>query len=95
MPHVTIKHWPRTFTDAEKADLAASVTDAVTRVFGVEPGSVSIAVEPVERSRWLEEVYAPEIDRRPGLLWKRPGYTMPVPATPVPATPVPAAEDAR
>ena len=45
MPHVSIKHFSRTFTEAEKAALVTSMTDLVTRVFGSEPGAVSIAVE--------------------------------------------------
>ncbi|MEV7879374.1 tautomerase family protein [Streptomyces microflavus] len=75
MPHVHIQHFTRTFTEAEKADLVEALTEAVTRVFGTGPDAVSIAVEPVDPSEWTEEVYRPQIEARPHLLWKRPGYT--------------------
>lgn len=79
MPHITIKHWPRTFTDAEKEDLVRSVTEAVTRVFDVDAGSVSIAVESVEQQHWMERVGTPEIAGRPELLWKKPEYSLTLP----------------
>ncbi|MGW2489170.1 tautomerase family protein [Streptomyces sp. NPDC001606] len=79
MPHVSIKHFPRTFTEAEKADLTAALTQTVTRVFGVEPGAVSIAVEPVEPAVWTTEVHTPEIEAKAHLLWKQPHYSEPVP----------------
>ncbi|WP_236243089.1 hypothetical protein [Streptomyces sp. CC228A] len=82
MPHVSIKHWPRTFTDAEKQDLVASLTTTVTRVFACEPGAVSIAVEPVEPSLWLDRVHGPEIQARGHLLWKEPHYSQPIPNDP-------------
>ncbi|MFE9440443.1 tautomerase family protein [Streptomyces sp. NPDC006602] len=79
MPHVSIRHWPRTFTDAEKADLVAALTETITKGFGCEPGAVSIAVEAVERSRWVAEVHVPELEKRAHLLWKQPNYSEPVP----------------
>jgi 4-oxalocrotonate tautomerase len=79
VPHVNIKHWPRTFTDAEKANLVASLTETITRAFGCEPGSVSIAVEPVEPSRWMDRVHTPELEERSHLLWKQPNYSKPIP----------------
>ncbi|MGW3406773.1 tautomerase family protein [Streptomyces zhihengii] len=75
MPHVTIQHFTRTFTDAEKADLVDAVTEAVTRVFGTGAGNVSLAVEPVDPSGWTEQVYRPAVEERPELLWKHPEYT--------------------
>ncbi|KAF0649551.1 MULTISPECIES: tautomerase family protein [Streptomyces] len=80
MPHLSVKHWPRTFTDAEKADLVASLTVAVTRVFGCDEGSVSIAVESVDQEQWTERVHRPEIEERADLLWKKPNYPQPAPS---------------
>ncbi|MBV2357338.1 tautomerase family protein [Streptomyces sp. J2-1] len=79
MPHVSIKHFSRTFTEAEKADLVTSLTDIVTRVFGTGPGVVSVAVEPVEPSVWTDTVYQPEIEAKAHLLWKQPNYSEPTP----------------
>ncbi|MER7914428.1 tautomerase family protein [Streptomyces sp. NPDC096068] len=80
MPHVNIKHFPRGFTEAERADLVERLTAEITRIFRVEPGAVSIAVEPVEPSRWTEAVHAPEIEAKSSLLWKQPNYSQPLPA---------------
>ncbi|MCF3961016.1 tautomerase family protein [Streptomyces fuscigenes] len=79
MPHVSIKHWPATVTDAQRAELVEEMTRTVTRVFGVPEGSVSIAVEAVEPSRWTQEVHTPEIAGRAHLLWKKPNYAAPIP----------------
>ncbi|MCW5251193.1 MULTISPECIES: tautomerase family protein [unclassified Streptomyces] len=79
MPHVSIKHFPRAFTEDEKADLVAELTRTVTRVFGVEPGSVSVAVEPVAPADWTAAVHVPEIEAKAGLLWKQPQYSQPIP----------------
>jgi len=75
VPHVSIQHFSRTFTEAEKADLVEALTETITRVFGTGADAVSIAVEPVDPSRWTEEVWRPQIEARPHLLWKQPGYT--------------------
>ncbi|WP_406139019.1 hypothetical protein [Streptomyces sp. NBC_01089] len=79
MPHVNIKHWPRSFTEAEKQDLIRSLTETMTRVFACEASSLSIAVESVEPSLWEKRVHIPEIEDKPHLLWKRPNYTNPIP----------------
>ncbi|MFE9597290.1 tautomerase family protein [Streptomyces hokutonensis] len=79
MPHISIKHFPRTFTEAEKADLVAALTETVTRVFGTDAGAVSLAVEPVEPVVWMERVHRPEIEAKPHLLWKQPNYSQPLP----------------
>jgi 4-oxalocrotonate tautomerase len=79
VPHISIKHFPRTFTEAEKTDLVAALTETVVRVFGCEPGAVSIAVEPVERPDWRERVHTPEIEEKSRLLWKQPNYSQPIP----------------
>ncbi|MET7379252.1 tautomerase family protein [Streptomyces sp. NPDC005526] len=79
MPHVSIKHFSRTFTEAERADLVAALTRTITRIFGTDPGAVSIAVEPVEPSAWAATVHAPEIEAKAHLLWKQPNYSQPIP----------------
>ncbi|MBW1602691.1 tautomerase family protein [Streptomyces sp. JJ66] len=80
MPHVSIKHWPRPFTAAAQAELVGSLTETITRTFGCEPDSVSIAVESVEPSRWRDEVQLPELEQRAHLLWKQPKHTQPLSA---------------
>ena len=74
MPHVNIKHFPQPLTDQEKRDLANAVTSAVQKALGVDEGAISIALEPVERERWDEQVYEPETRGREELPIKRPRY---------------------
>ncbi|MEU2923509.1 tautomerase family protein [Streptomyces sp. NPDC007251] len=65
MPHVSIKHFSRTFTEDNKADLVTAVTQTITRVFGVDADSVSIAAEPVEPAAWTAEVHTRRSRPRP------------------------------
>ncbi|MEZ7003334.1 tautomerase family protein [Streptomyces sp. AD55] len=74
MPHVTVKHFPAPLDDERRARLAARITEALREAFGVDDGTVSIALLPVAPDRWDAEVYRPEIaDRRDHLL-KAPTY---------------------
>lgn len=74
MPHVNIKHFPVELTGEEQQRLAESLTEVVTRHFGVSDGAVSVSLEPVDRSAWNETVYEPEIAGRRHLLIKLPTY---------------------
>lgn len=46
-PHVRITHLPVALTDEQHSRLVTAVTRAMTRAFGCDEGSVSIALEPV------------------------------------------------
>lgn len=74
MPHVNIKHFPAPLGEEQTSELVAAITGAVTRAFGCDEGVVSIALEPVPRQAWQEQVYAPEILERKDLLHKTPSY---------------------
>ncbi|GAA0398347.1 tautomerase family protein [Streptomyces luteireticuli] len=74
MPHVHIQHFPKDFTEEERQRLAESLTEVVTRHFGVSDGAVSVALEPVDQSAWNETVYGPGITERRHLLIKHPSY---------------------
>jgi 4-oxalocrotonate tautomerase len=74
MPHVTIKHFPRSFTAQEKRSLANALTEVVTKHFDTYEGAVSIALEPVDQNDWNASVYEPEITERSHLLIKVPEY---------------------
>ncbi|KNB53738.1 tautomerase PptA [Streptomyces caatingaensis] len=74
MPHINIKHFPKDFTGEERERLAESLTDVITRHFGVSEDAVSVALEPVEQAVWNETVHGPEITGRPHLLIKHPNY---------------------
>ncbi|HEX6472292.1 MAG TPA: tautomerase family protein [Streptosporangiaceae bacterium] len=74
MPHVAIKHFPASLSDAGRRALVDAVTSAVTSAFGCDEGVVSIALEPVDPEDWNERVYVPEILGRQSLLCKAPDY---------------------
>ncbi|MEU6863833.1 amino acid adenylation domain-containing protein [Streptomyces sp. NPDC046876] len=74
MPHVNIKHFPTALSDEQHSELLSAVTKAVTDAFGCDAGVVSIAVEPIDKELWNEEVYIPEIVGRRHILGKVPNY---------------------
>ncbi|MFD3516402.1 tautomerase family protein [Streptomyces sp. NPDC058657] len=74
MPHLTIKHFPKTFTQDQERELADALTTLIAARFGTSPGAVSIALEAVDPKDWQTSVYAPEIDGRSSTLLKYPDY---------------------
>ncbi|WP_394613561.1 tautomerase family protein [Lentzea sp. JNUCC 0626] len=74
MPHVNIKHFPAPLNEEQASELVSAITEAVTKAFGCTEDVVSIALEPVERQAWQDQVYAPEIVERKHLLHKTPSY---------------------
>ena len=46
----------------------------VTRVLHYGEESVSVSMEEVAATDWLEEVYKPDIEARPDRLYKKLGY---------------------
>ncbi len=73
MPHVTVKLWPGP-SEQQKARLAEAITRDVMDVLGLGEESVSVVVEEVEPRDWAEKVYKPDIENKPGQLYKKPGY---------------------
>lgn len=73
MPHVIVKLWPGK-TRQQKQQLADEITKAVTRVLGYGSESVSVGMEEVAPSAWLEEVYQPDIRNKWDTLYQKPGY---------------------
>jgi len=73
MPHVNIKHFP-SLSNEQHADLAKSITDAISRIIGCDEDVISIAVEPINSSEWNQKVYIPEIINRKETLIKKPNY---------------------
>ncbi|MCK1818520.1 amino acid adenylation domain-containing protein [Streptomyces sp. XM83C] len=74
MPHVNIKHFPVALSREQQLRLVTAVTEAVSTAFGCDEGVVSIAIEPVDKERWNEQVYIPEIVNRRHILTKAPDY---------------------
>jgi 4-oxalocrotonate tautomerase len=73
MPHVIVKLWPGK-SEKQKAKLADDITKAVMTVLHYGEESVSVAMEEVEPSEWMDRVYKPDILGRPELIYKKPGY---------------------
>jgi 4-oxalocrotonate tautomerase len=74
MPHVIVKLWPGK-TESQKHQLAEALTRDVMRILHYGGVSVSVAMEEIEPSDWLEHVYRPDIEAKPQTLYKRPGYS--------------------
>lgn len=74
MPHVNIKLWPGR-SEKQKAQLAEEVTKAVMKAIGASDDSISVAIEDVASSQWMEKVYNPEIRDKPNAIYKKPGYS--------------------
>jgi 4-oxalocrotonate tautomerase len=74
MPHVIIKHFPKSLDDDRRARLAARITEAVREALDVDENVISIALRPVPPESWDTEVYRPDILTRPDLLIKHPDY---------------------
>ncbi|MED5544348.1 MAG: tautomerase family protein [Pseudomonadota bacterium] len=73
MPHVAIKMYPG-HNDAEKQELADRITALIAETLGHGAHSVSVGIEDVSPSKWMNSVYAPEIKAKEKTLFKRPGY---------------------
>ena len=73
MPHVIVKLWPG--KSEKQANLTEEITRAVITVLHYGEESVSVAMEEVEPSAWIDKVYKPEILGKPALIYKKPGYS--------------------
>lgn len=73
MPHVIVKLYPGK-SDAQKTAIAEAVAQAVIDSAGAREAAVSVAIEDVDQSDWVETVYKPEIAARPETLYRKPGY---------------------
>ena len=73
MPHVIIKLYSGR-SKREKERLAEEITKAVTSVLKYGDQSVSVGIEDVEPENWAENVYKPDILRKPDTIYKKPGY---------------------
>ena len=73
MPHVIVKIWPGP-SEQQKKRLAEQIVEDVVATLDSADESVSVDIEEVRPSDWLERVYRPEIEPRMGKLYKKPGY---------------------
>lgn len=73
MPHVTVKIYP-TGSEEIKTKLAEEITRVIMTVVNKPEAAISIAIEEVEESVWMDEVYDKEIKPNMDKLYKKPGY---------------------
>jgi 4-oxalocrotonate tautomerase len=73
MPHVIVKLWPGP-SEQQKRRLAKQILEDVVATLKSGEDSVSVAIEEVKPSDWLEKVYRPEIEPQMDKLYKKPGY---------------------
>jgi 4-oxalocrotonate tautomerase len=73
MPHVIVKLWPGR-SEQQKTCLAEAITKDVMEILHIGEETVSVALEEVNSQDWLEKVYKPDIQNKPGQLYKKPGY---------------------
>lgn len=73
MPHVIVKMYPGR-SEAQKARIAAALTEALMATADCPETAVSVAIEDVAKEDWVETVFKPEIAAKPESLYKKPGY---------------------
>jgi len=73
MPHVIVKMYPGR-SEQQKARLAEAIVKDVMTFTGVGDEAVSVSIEEIGPSDWVEKVYKPDILNCPGKLYKKPGY---------------------
>jgi 4-oxalocrotonate tautomerase len=73
MPHVIVKLWPGK-SEQQKTRLAEAITRDVIDILHYGEESVSVAMEEIKPSEWVEKVYRPEVKSNLNKLYKKPGY---------------------
>jgi 4-oxalocrotonate tautomerase len=75
MPHVIVKMHPGR-SEQQKAQLTEAIVKDVMTFTGVGDEAVSVSIEEIGPSDWMEKVYQPDILNGPGKLYKKPGYDL-------------------
>ena len=73
MPHVIVKLWPGK-SEQQKVRLADAITKDVMGILHYGEESVSVALEEIKPSDWLEKVYKPDVKNKWDKLYKKPRY---------------------
>ena len=73
MPHVNIKLYPGRSEEIKK-ELADKIAKVVSEVAGTSLGSISVAIEEIEKENWMKDVYDKEIMKNQEILYKKPEY---------------------
>lgn len=73
MPHVAVKMFPGR-SEEQKTRLAEAITKALMETTECSLDSVSITIEDVAKTDWVETVWHPDIAGKAARLYKKPGY---------------------
>ena len=73
MPHLIVKMLPGR-SEEQKRKLAAALTQAVIDSLNSQDKSISVSIEDVPEEEWTRKVYIPDIQDKPDLVYKKPGY---------------------
>ena len=73
MPHVNIKLYAGR-SEEVKRELANKIAKVVSEVAGTSLGSISVAIEEIEKENWMKDVYEKDIIEKRELLYKEPEY---------------------
>ena len=73
MPHVNIKLYPGRSEEVKK-ELADKIAKVVSEVAGTSLGSISVAIEEIQKENWMKDVYEKDIIEKRELLYKEPEY---------------------
>ncbi|CAQ84460.1 MULTISPECIES: tautomerase PptA [Photorhabdus] len=74
MPHISIKHFPVYLSQEDKDTLSLELIKVVKKMFNCKEDVISISLEPIEKDKWNEKVYSPEIKFKKNFLIKSPNY---------------------
>ena len=73
MPHVIVKMIEGR-TEEQKQAMTAAVAEALKTTLGCADTSISVAIEDFPKDDWTDGVYVPDIQGKPGQIYKKPGY---------------------
>ena len=73
MPHVIVKLYSGK-SEQQKSILAEQITKAVMAGANCAEQSVSVSIQDIEPSDWVEKVYKSDIIGNRNILYKNPGY---------------------
>lgn len=72
MPHIIFKTYP--LPEEQKLKITDEISKVIQKITGKSEAAISIAIEEVPESEWMEKVYEPEIKPNKDRLYKKPGY---------------------
>jgi 4-oxalocrotonate tautomerase len=75
MPHVIVKLY-RGRSDEQKRELALAITETLMSVLGSKQESISVGIEDVESTEWVDRVHRPDVLAKPNTIYEQPGFAI-------------------